>query len=123
MLRFALSNLGYAILDRQVYRYRQHAGSLTFELNDQKFEQIVGEHLKMSGHYLEQKNLPRTARRLIRQLRTRDTIKMSVICARTKHLGKGFYYFREGIKYDPSWPIRFVQKGLEYITRTPKSRG
>jgi glycosyltransferase involved in cell wall biosynthesis len=122
MLRFALSDLEYAILDRQTYQYRQHAGSLTFELNDQKFEQIVEEHLKMSGDYLRQKDLPRVARGLIRQMRTRDTIKMAVICARSKHPGKGFYYFKEGIKFNPAWPVRFVQKGIEYVLRAPKSR-
>jgi hypothetical protein len=122
MLRFALSNLRYAILDRQVYRYRQHAGSMTFDQNDQKFEEIVEEHLKLTGDYLKQKDLPQKARRLIVELRTRDTIKMSVICARTKKMGKGYYYFREGIKYDPAWPIRFVQKGMNYLRRAPKPR-
>jgi glycosyltransferase involved in cell wall biosynthesis len=119
MLRFVLSNLHYEILNMQVYRYLQHDGSLTFNLSDQKYERIVNEHIKLTGYYLEQKGLPQTARALIQQLRTRETIKMTVIAAKTS-LRKGYYYFIEGIKYDPKWLFRFVQKAFKYIKRSPK---
>ena len=119
MLRFLLANLHYEILNKQVYRYLQHDGSLTFNLSDQKYERIVNEHIKMTGYYLEQKELPQTARALIQQLRTRETIKMTVIAAKTS-LRKGYHYFIEGIKYDPKWPFRFVQKVFKYIKRSPK---
>ncbi|MCK4726463.1 MAG: glycosyltransferase [Anaerolineales bacterium] len=119
MLRFLLANLHYELLNKQVYRYLQHDGSLTFNLSDQKYERIVNEHIKMTGYYLEQKELPQTARALIQQLRTRETIKMTVIAAKTS-LRKGYYFFIEGIKYDPKWPFRFVQKAIKYIKRSPK---
>ena len=120
MLRFVLGNLHYEILNKQVYRYLQHDGSLTFNLSDQKYERIVNEHIKMTGYYLEQKELPQTARALIQQLRTRETIKMTVIAAKTS-MRKGYHFFIEGIKYDHQWPLRFVQKAFKYLKRTPRS--
>jgi glycosyltransferase involved in cell wall biosynthesis len=122
MLRFVLTNLHYEILNKQVYRYLQHDGSLTFNLSDQKYERIVNEHIKMTGYYLEQKELPQTARALIQQLRTRETIKMTVIAAKTS-LRKGYHYFIEGIKYDPKWPFRFVKIAFIYLKRAMKISG
>jgi len=119
MLRFVFSNLHYEILNKQVYRYLQHDGSMTFNLSDQEFENEVNEHFKMTGYYLEQKKLPQTARTLIQQLRARDTIKMTVIATKTS-LRKGYHYFFEGIKYDPKWPFRFVQIAFKYIKRAAK---
>jgi len=107
MLRFALSGLEYASINKLVYQYRQHAGSMTFEITDQKLERIVNEHIMMTDFYLRKRNLPRSAKGLIRQLRTQDTVEMSFRCATSKQFIKSASYVYEGLKYDWRWPLQF----------------
>jgi glycosyltransferase involved in cell wall biosynthesis len=111
ILRFVLASLPYEIIQRDAYRYLQHGDSLTFELTDQKYDQIVQEHIAMTAHFLDQESLPGPAREFILRLRTRETIKMSVIAARTSPQ-KAYRLFLQGITYDPRWPLRFIQKAF-----------
>ena len=120
MLRFVLANLPYEILGINVYEYLQHAESLTFELTDQKYDQIVKEHVAMTGHYLDQERLPTLARQFILRLRTRETIKMAVIAARTSPR-KALHLFLDGISYDSRWPIAFLQKAIQLLKKRLKA--
>ena len=121
MLRFVLADLPYEILHSDVYQYLLHADSLTFELTDKKYDQIVQEHIAMTAHFLNQQALPRRAREHILRLRTRETIKMSVIAAKSSPR-KAYGLFREGIAYDPRWPLRFLQKALSLTVKRLKAR-
>jgi glycosyltransferase involved in cell wall biosynthesis len=121
MLRFILAGLPYDILQSYVYQYLQHADSLTFELTDQKYDQIVQEHLAMTAHFLDDETLHGSAREYIVRLRTRETIKMSVIAARTSPQ-KAYRLFLAGIAYDPRWPLRFVQKAIALSKKRLSSR-
>jgi len=98
ILRFALSNLPYTTISRPIYQYRQHMDSMTFEITDQKFERIVGEHLFMTRMYLNQRSLPTKARALIRKLRTRDTLKMAIHSLKKMNFPKFAYYLWQGIE-------------------------
>jgi glycosyltransferase involved in cell wall biosynthesis len=115
MLRFALSRQEYSIANKLVYLYRQHAGSMTFELTDQKFERIADEHLMLTEFYLHQENLPKPARALIQQLRTRDAIKMARISLKAKNLRKSYAFFMAGIQSNPRWISEFLQMAAQYI--------
>ena len=121
MLRFVLSDLPYQILSLNVYQYLQHTDSLTFELTDEKYDRIVGEHIAMTAFYLDQEGLPRPARDWIVRLRTRETIKMAVLAAKTSPR-KAYSLFLEGIAYDSLWPLRFAQKALALLKKRLKAR-
>lgn len=110
MLRFALSALPYTTIDKPVYQYRQHMGSMTFEVTDQKLERIVSEHLFMTRTYLEQRSLPIEARELIRKLRTRDTLEMAVRSLKKMNFPKFAYYSWRGIEHDPLWFLNFTRR-------------
>ena len=120
MLRFVLAKLPYEILDIDVYEYLQHADSLTFELTDEKYDQIVREHVAMTAHYLDQEQVPRPAREFILQLRTRETIKMAVIAAKTSPR-RAYHLFLEGLSYDPMWPVAFLRKALQLLKKKLKA--
>lgn len=118
MLRFALSGLKYAPVNQLFYRYRQHSGSMTFEITDQKFERIVNEHLRMTGFFLRQSGLPKTARSLLRQFRTRETIKMTAISLKSGDLKKSYPYLLAGMDSDPFWLLNFLGSGMRYLIKT-----
>jgi glycosyltransferase involved in cell wall biosynthesis len=107
MLRFALSGMEYTILNTLIYQYLHHSDSKTFDITDQKFERIVKEHLKMTGSYLQLKNLSKPARALIRQFRTRDTVEMSFRSMKLMQFFKCANYIFEGLRCDWRWPIQF----------------
>lgn len=109
MLRFALSTLPYTTINQPVYQYRQHMGSMTFEVTDQKLERIVSEHLFMTKTYLEQRSLPIEARELIQKLRTRDTLEMAVRSLKKMNFPKFAYYLCCGVEYDPLWLLNFTR--------------
>lgn len=121
MLRFALRRLRYTNLNKLVYQYRQHIGSMTFSITDQKFERIANEHITMTSFYLQQRSLPKPVRKLLRQLRTRDTVDIVICCAKTKDLRKSVSFFIAGMKYDLKWPFKFGQKALQLIRAKVKS--
>ena len=77
MLRFALNNLKYEVIDDLVYQYREHEDSLTFDKDGQKREWSADEHLAMTSIYLTKQNLSETSRKLLVQLRTMETVDMA----------------------------------------------
>jgi hypothetical protein len=113
MLRFASSDLKYAAINDLVYKYRMHEKSLTFDKNGEKRVRSADEHLAMINFYLINQNLPDLVRRLLIRLRTSETVDMAARSIWMWNYKKFLHYSLEGLKYDPSWPLRFLQ----YILR------
>jgi len=117
MFRFALNNLPYVVINRLTYRYRQHPGSLTFDATDQKREWSAKDHLLMTSSYLRDDHLPSLARKLLVQLRTRETIDIATRMIWALNFKKSAYYIAEGIKYDLLWPLKFVRQAFLTIIK------
>ena len=117
MLRFTLNNLHYVIINRLTYRYRQHPGSLTFNDTNQKREWSVRDHLMMTSSYLRNDQLPALARKLLIQLRTRETIDIVTRMLWALNFKKSAHYLVEGIKYDWLWPLKFVRQAFLTIIK------
>ncbi len=119
MLRFALNNLKYVILNDLVYKYRMHEDSLTFDKNGEKRTWSANEHLMMTGFYLADRNISSLARKLLIQLRTLETVDMAARSIWMWHFKKLVHYSIEGLRYNPAWPVKFFQyvlkKGPEII--------
>jgi glycosyltransferase involved in cell wall biosynthesis len=117
MLRFALSGLPFARIDRLICRYRIHPDSLTFGANDHTWEQLLREHVRMTDRYLRSPGLSPRARSLIRQVRTRDTLRMAIRSARRRELGKLVFYSVAGMRHDPLWVARLVKRAVTALVR------
>lgn len=109
MLRFALNNLRYEVINDLVYQYREHEDSLTFDKDDQKREWSANEHLVMTSIYLTKQNLSETARKLLAQLRTIETVDMAARSMWLWNYKKFIRYSREGFKYNFAWVFSFLQ--------------
>jgi glycosyltransferase involved in cell wall biosynthesis len=113
MLRIALDDVHYVTIEKLVYRYRQHPGSLTFHDTDQRRERSAREQLNMAAHYLSGAKLTRLQRKLLVELRSRETADMAMRSLKAREFGRSFHYCIEGIKYDLLWPFKiawFVMK-------------
>jgi glycosyltransferase involved in cell wall biosynthesis len=109
MLRFALNNLKYAVIDDLVYKYRQHEESLTFDKNSQNLECSANEHLMMTSVYLVDQKLPEGVRKLLIQLRTSEAVNMAARSIWMRNFKKFIHYSIEGSKYNAAWPLKFLQ--------------
>jgi len=117
MLRFALTGPRFAMVERLMYRYRMHPDSLTMGGQDGTWEQQLREHVRMADLYLRRPDLSPRARCLIRQVHTRDTLKMAIRSARRRELSKLIFYSAAGIRRDPLWAARFVQQAVTALVR------
>jgi glycosyltransferase involved in cell wall biosynthesis len=113
MLRFALSNLRYTVINDLVYKYCQHEDSLTFDKNGQKRQWSADEHLAMTSLYLGDQDLSGLARKLLIQLRTRETVDMAARSMWMWNYKKFIHYSMEGSKHNLAWPLRFFQYVLK----------
>jgi len=112
MLRFALTDPRFAMVDRLICRYRMHPDSLTMGGKDHAWEQQLREHVRMTDLYLRRPGLSPRARCLIRQVRTRDTLKMAIRSARRRELSKLIFYSVAGMRRDPLWAARLVKQAV-----------
>jgi glycosyltransferase involved in cell wall biosynthesis len=117
MLRFALTSPRIAMIDRLICRYRMHPDSLTMGGKDHAWEQQLREHVRMTDLYLRKPGLSPRARCLIRQVRTRDTLKMAVRSARRRELSKLIFYSAAGMRRDPLWAARLVKRAVTTLVR------
>lgn len=115
LLRFALSDLTYAHLEKVVYNYRSHAESMTFSRNIRGFSDIADENLRLADHYLAL--IPEQARPDMQRVRTRDTITAASRNLRSGAYEKALYYSRLGCRYDLFWPVKFLFRILTGIFR------
>lgn len=109
MLRFALNNLRYEIINDLVYQYREHEDSLTFDKDGQKREWSADEHLAMTSNYLADHDVSEAARQLLIQLRTLETVDMAARSIWMWNYKKFIHYSREGFKYNFTWLLSFFQ--------------
>jgi hypothetical protein len=113
MFRFALNNLRYAVIDELVYKYRHHEDSLTFTKADQQRRWSADEHLAMTDFYLADQDLPDLVRKMLIQLRTRETVDMAARSIWMRNPRKFIHYSIEGSRYYFAWPLQFFQYVLK----------
>jgi len=108
MFRFYLHELKFVPLNKLVYRYRQHPGSLTFDDTYEKRELSATDHLAMTNFYLQNQRLLPEARNLLIQLRTREAQEMLERSIKAWKLRKCIFYINESIEYDITWVPKFL---------------
>lgn len=108
MLRFAIKELKFARIDKQVYIYQQHEESLTFGETDQQRVASAKENLVLADSYLSNPQLSKQTKRLIISLHTRETAELALRSIRGINVREFYSLTIKGIKYDKFWPFRFL---------------
>jgi glycosyltransferase involved in cell wall biosynthesis len=101
MLRIALKRIHFRTIDKLVYLYRSHAGSLTFDHSNDKQELSARELLEMSKYYLEYQNLTPADRRLIVQLHTQESLALARWQERSGNMVGYISTIADCLRYDP----------------------
>jgi hypothetical protein len=113
MIRFALAKIPYVLLDKVTYAYRQHSESMTISEGDANESRVVPEHLRMTESFLASSEITEEARRLLIQMRTRDTSNLAVYNLRHRKYSELAGNLRKGMKYDKAWLAKFVLRIMQ----------
>jgi len=117
MLRLACSGLSCAQMPKLVCRYRIHPGSITFAGSDEIGETVAREHNRMTNDYLRRDDLPKRGRYLIRQARTRDTLRLAIRSARQHDWRRLIVHAAAGTRHDLIWPLlRFAKRAIAALS-------
>ena len=122
MIRLALAGIVYARTEHLVYRYRQHAGSLTFNEDQTFLTEILQEHLKLMDSFRRKAGLPDKARQYLQERRTQDTLRMAAFRLHRWELGQVWFYACEGIRSDWTWPLKFLILVLGWLIHSVTKR-
>lgn len=103
LIRLALDCVPYISLDKNVYLYRQHAGSLTF--NDQMTAEsgMVHEFREIAEEYIQRGDLPPGARSCFQRWHSLITSHQVLFAIRSLEALRSVRYARKGMRYDPAW--------------------
>ena len=122
MIRVALAGIVYARTEHLIYRYRQHAGSLTFNEDQTALTEVLQEHLKLIDSFCRMAGLPGKARQYMQERRTQDTLRMAAFRLHRWELNQVWVYAREGIRSDWTWPLKFLILACGWLFRSVSKR-
>lgn len=117
VFRLSLAGLVGLEIPQLLYRYREHPGSMTFDMSKDKFREIVDEQLLWTNKYLRILSISKEARKFLGDLRTQITIRICAHCLRERNFARAYFYMREGFRFNPFWFYRFFKHALLHPIR------
>ncbi|MGH7429402.1 MAG: hypothetical protein ACREJ4_13760, partial [Candidatus Methylomirabilaceae bacterium] len=122
LMRAAIARLKHAAIERLVYHYRRHPGSLSINHERSHLGSLLEEHIALSERYLENDGVPLEFRRLCRIWHTRETCRMTLHGLRRMRFGDAFSYVARGFGHDAVWPWRVAPIVISRVLRAPANR-
>jgi glycosyltransferase involved in cell wall biosynthesis len=118
LIRAALTKMICVPLDRVVYRYRQHPGSLTISGHLFNMLPAAKEYMEIAEEYLSRKDISRQLRGYLRLWHTRSAALALVLELFSGEVRDSARTFARGWRRDALWPLRFVTIVARRLTRT-----
>ncbi len=109
LFRIVLDSPRPVLLDRIVYRYRWHSGSITFSDNKESEAKIREEYLAVAERYLVRPDLPAEARRCCRLWHERESAQAATRALLAAHPSRFMGYVRRGMRENTAWPVMFAR--------------
>jgi glycosyltransferase involved in cell wall biosynthesis len=109
LMRVALSQPRAVLLERVVYQYRMHAGSLTINEDDPHSERMRDEFLAIAEEYLARSDLPAEARHCCVRWHERESAHAALRTLRAGDWPQFRNYARRGLRVRATWPVMFVR--------------
>jgi glycosyltransferase involved in cell wall biosynthesis len=124
MLRFAISEFSFISIKKTIYIYRQHEGSLTFGETRQQRIASAKETLMISRHYLQEVEMPKRTKNLIKTLHTRESAELALQSLWIGDTSDIIDFIFNGVRFDFLFFIRFLVLstflGMKYLLKQLK---
>ena len=117
LIRMVLQHRVYATLDKPVYQYRMHSGSITLSGQDSGEADYMHESRALAERYIRTKDIPSTELSLIKTWHSQITAEQIVTAWRKKAMRRIFQYSLIGLRFNLwGWPGTFSRKFVERLT-------
>ena len=103
LLRLALAEVNYAKVQKPMYHYRRHSGSMTFNITVEKLEKIIDEHIILAEHYIKSPELSHAIKTKIKQLPAKNIIEMVIRLIIRGSFIDALKYIKIGIRFNIHW--------------------
>lgn len=117
LLRLLASGLRYMPLDRTVYHYRHHPGSLTISGLPSRQRETRRENIRLSEDYIVNRKIQKPIRHQCIKWHTRISLKEFASAMRDGRLGAALKLASRGWLYDPLWPLRLLRVTMKAFLR------
>ena len=107
LLRLALGRPRETILAVPVYRYRQHAGSLTINGQERSAATYRAEHVELAEKHLAAAGLTAADRRILRTFHSRESAALAVRAVQAGQWRDAAAWMRRGCAVEAAWPVAF----------------
>jgi len=108
ILRATLAGVRCSHMDRVVYRYRQHPGSLTISRKAIPWFKIRDEHLEMAENYMSIEGVLPDAKSVLKLLHSREASEGVLQALKEMRFMEVLRYGMRGQRYDTLWLKEFV---------------
>ena len=117
LLRVYMAGVRGEQVDQTVYRYRRHAGSLTFALRTPVAGRLIEEYLEIPRRYLRAPGTPGPVRAACRRWHGHAATDGVFAALRDGHPARAIAYAARGWRCDPWWPFYFSGRVLRNVRR------
>jgi len=117
LIRFALKQIPFLPVDRILYNYQQHSGSLTITGdNDQEID-LIFEIRDITENSMKNTEISPKVRRDFASWHSFITAGQCISAIRKKSFKRAYSYVVYGWRHNPLWPIVFANKMTNGISR------
>jgi glycosyltransferase involved in cell wall biosynthesis len=108
LIRMVLNNIKTMEINKSMYYYRQHPGSLTYNpYNSNKFH-ILTEFLEIAENYMKTHNTPSTAVNTLRSWHSKEATRCVLYALKSMKILQSAKYSLQGWRFDKWWPVIFI---------------
>lgn len=122
LLRVAIARVPGAALDRVLYHYRAHPGSLTMQAGGPHALPRCREYLAMAGRYLDDASCPPEVRRACRRWHAAEAVNGVLEALRRLRPAEALGFARAGWRRAPLFPAALAGSALARLARRPFRR-
>lgn len=107
LLRMAFGHPRETILPVPVYRYRQHAGSLTINGRERSAATYRAEHVELAEKHLAAADRTAADQRILRTFHSRESAALAVHALQSGQWRGAASWMRRGCAVQATWPVAF----------------
>jgi glycosyltransferase involved in cell wall biosynthesis len=125
LIRAGLAGVRPIPIPMVLYRYRQHPGSATISAEGSRAAQrgaqrllVIGEGMRLLEGFLGQPGIPAEVRGHLRDAHSVTCYRGAATSFYHHRFRSGFHAIRQGLRYDPLWPVVFVRRAWHRLLQS-----